>query len=80
MLNHYDNKHLWQKTGYLLSMFKDELHLTSGFLNQMKTKTGDIKRYFLNNDGMDCIYHPDWKLYAPAYESLEAHLQGRREV
>lgn len=80
MLNHYDNIHLWQKAGYLLSMFKDELHLTSGFLNQMKTKTGDIKRYFLNNDGMDCVYYPDWKLYAPTYESLEAHLQGRREV
>ncbi len=78
ILKQYDNKRLYQKTGYLLSMFKEELHLSDAFFWYMQSQVGEGKKYWLTDMGMPYIYHPDWKLYAPAYESLETLLHGGR--
>ncbi len=80
MLHYYDTMRLWQKAGYLLYMFKDTLHLTDQFFCQIKPNVGEIKRYFLHNSGIQCAYYPDWKVYAPTYESLESLLHGGGEV
>ena len=78
ILKQYDNKRLYQKTGYLLSMFKEGLHLSDTFFLYIQSMVGEGKKYWLTDMGMPCIYHTDWKLYAPAYESLETLLHGGR--
>ncbi|MDT3358591.1 MAG: hypothetical protein LIR47_04535, partial [Spirochaetota bacterium] len=67
-----------QKAGYLLSMFKEELLLSDAFFWYMQSQVGEGKKYWLTDMGMPYIYHPYWKLYAPAYESLETLLHGGR--
>jgi predicted transcriptional regulator of viral defense system len=78
ILKQYDNNRLYQKAGYLFSMFKEELSLSEAFFCYIQSQVGEGKKYWLTNMGMPCVYHPDWKLYAPAYESLEIILYGGR--
>lgn len=80
VLKQYGNKRLYQKAGYLLSMFKEELHLSDAFFLHIRSQVGEGKKYFLAGMSMPLIYHPDWKLYAPAYDSLESLLYGGREL
>lgn len=76
VLKQYNNFLLYQKVGYLLSIFKEDLHLTDDFFSQIQSKVGKVKRYFLTEVCMDYVYHPHLRLYAPAYERLEALLDG----
>lgn len=80
ILKRYDNKRLFQKAGYLLSMFKEELNLSDDFFSTIRDRVGEVKKYFLTTMGMDLTYHPEWKLYAPTYDSLETLLNGGRET
>jgi len=52
--------------------------LSDAFFWYMQSQVGEGKKYWLTDMGMPYIYHPDWKLYAPAYESLETLLHGGR--
>lgn len=59
ILDAYDNKFLYQKTGYILNHFKDDLKTSDDFLNYCKSKIGKSTRYLASNGG---TYSSEWRL------------------
>lgn len=57
----YSTQFLWQKTGFLLSLFKDKLGLSEGFFDICKQKSGKSHRY-ISPHLYDGKYDPDWQL------------------
>jgi predicted transcriptional regulator of viral defense system len=57
----YDNQFLWQKTGFLLSRFKDQLGISEEFLNTCKQNSGKSHRY-ISSDINNGKYDSDWQL------------------
>ena len=64
-LNGYENQFLFQKTGFLLWDYKDNLGLSEEFFEVCKAKIGKSKRY-LTNDNYKGIYDDRWKIVVPA--------------
>jgi predicted transcriptional regulator of viral defense system len=63
-LKAYQKASLYQKTGYLLSMFKKQMHLSAGFFRLCKAHIGKSTRY-LTDSSKDSFYDAEWKLCVP---------------
>ena len=64
-LEEYDIQSLYQKTGYLLSHFKNEMQLSDAFISWCNEKIGKSTRYLIKDyDGPTC-YDRVWKLVVP---------------
>lgn len=64
VLKSYGHEQLYQKTGYILEAFKDELQLPDAFFEECAAGSSDSKMYlFKKQDGF--VFHKKWKLYGP---------------
>lgn len=63
-LEAYQKASLYQKTGYLLSMFKKQMRLSAGFFRQCKVHIGKSTRY-LTDSTDDSYYDAEWRLCVP---------------
>lgn len=61
-LSAYDVQFLYQKTGFLLEHYKDQLHLSDEFINHCRNKTGKSTRYLTKES---IKYNSQWKLVVP---------------
>ncbi|MFC2821979.1 MAG: transcriptional regulator [Spirochaetales bacterium] len=57
----YDNRFLWQKTGFFLSLFKERLGISDAFLDTCKLQSGKSHRY-ISSDIHNGKYDSDWQL------------------
>jgi serine/threonine protein kinase len=63
-LEDYGKAYLYQKTGFLLSLFKKQIHLSSVFLRQCKANIGQSTRY-LTDVRENTVYDTEWRLCVP---------------
>jgi predicted transcriptional regulator of viral defense system len=78
-LKAYDMGVLYQKTGYILSHFKDALYLPSSFFEYCKSMVPRAKRYLWNGLQREThILDSDWGLYVPV-DLLSATREGNTE-
>lgn len=61
----YGKAYLYQKTGWLLSMFKKQMRLSSGFFRRCKANIGQSTRY-LTDASENTVYEAEWRLCVPA--------------
>ncbi|KJS18761.1 MAG: hypothetical protein VR72_21320 [Clostridiaceae bacterium BRH_c20a] len=61
-LSAYEMQFLYQKTGFLLEHYKDQLHLSGEFIDYCKSKTGKSTRYLTKES---TTYNNQWKLVVP---------------
>lgn len=47
-LEFYDNKSLWQRAGFLFSIFRKKLHLSADFFRKCKMAMGNNQSYIIN--------------------------------
>ncbi len=64
-LDGYDIKALYQKTGYLLDNFKDNMQLTDEFIRYCQDRIGKSTRYLLKNTADKSRYDSRWQLVVP---------------
>lgn len=65
MLTIYDKEVLYRKTGYVLSHFKDDLHLSDGFFQICKSKgVLSNKGYLVPTDKVTLVFNSEWGIYA----------------
>ena len=63
LLNEHDRQFMYQKIGYILSMFKDQLSLSPAFFEKCKEQMGKSKRYLYNELKMNKnVYDEEWQL------------------
>lgn len=63
-LNELGNPFVYQKTGFILSGYQDQLGISNDFINACRRKIGNSKRY-LTNGINDPAYTDEWKLVYP---------------
>jgi len=56
---------LYQKTGYLLEFFKEQMSLPEFFFQQCKSKITKKARYFLHDEFKEVVFNGKWNLIAP---------------
>ena len=61
----YGRGQLYQKAGYILEAYKDELALSDAFFNECMAKSSTSKTYLFDKQN-DFVFHKKWLLYAPA--------------
>jgi predicted transcriptional regulator of viral defense system len=61
-LDAYNIQFLYQKAGFILEHYKNELQLTNTFIDYCKSKTGKSTRYLTKESG---IYCHEWRLIIP---------------
>ena len=64
ILDRYGFGQLYQKTGYILEAFRDELSLSDDFFSECEKRSSSSKTYLCEKQD-DFVIHPRWKLYAP---------------
>lgn len=64
-LNSYDIQALYQKTGYILKHYKNELKLSGNFFNECRNKVGKSIRYLSRDMGKENYFDSEWKLVVP---------------
>jgi predicted transcriptional regulator of viral defense system len=64
-LDMYGRSQLYQKAGYILSAYQDDLMLPDGFFAACEKRSSASKTY-LTEDRRGYVLHPRWKLYTPA--------------
>ena len=64
-LEDYGKAYLYQKTGFLLSMFKKQMRLSSVFFRRCKANIGQSTRY-LTDASENTTYDAEWRLCVPA--------------
>ncbi len=64
VLKHYNEVYLYQKVAYLLSLFKEKLHISENFFNECKSHFTNQIKYFLNESIENIVYFKEWKLMA----------------
>lgn len=60
----YGRAQLYQKAGYILDVWKDELSLPEPFFEECEKRSSVSKTYLFEKQG-DFVLHSRWKLYAP---------------
>ncbi|RRD93728.1 transcriptional regulator [Clostridiales bacterium COT073_COT-073] len=60
----YRRGQLYQKTGYILESFKDEMSLSEVFFAECKAHSSASKTYLFDKQA-DFVFHEKWLLYAP---------------
>jgi predicted transcriptional regulator of viral defense system len=63
-LNKYQKQVLYQKAGFILSYFQNEMKLSDNFFNECRTRIGGSIRYLTDRYESN-TYFKEWKLYAP---------------
>lgn len=61
-LDAYNMQFLYQKTGFILKHYKNELQISDQFIYYCKSKTGKSTRYLTKDSGTYCA---EWKLVVP---------------
>jgi predicted transcriptional regulator of viral defense system len=64
-LEMYDIQVLYQKTGYLLSHYKEGMQLSEDFFEYCKKNIGKSTRYLLEKSNDENYYNNEWKLVIP---------------
>jgi len=64
-LEMYDIQVLYQKTGYLLSHYKENMQLSDDFFEYCKSNIGMSTRYLLKKNNDESNYNNEWKLVIP---------------
>ena len=65
-LSAYDNQFLYQKTGYILSHYKDSMQLSDGFFEACKKKIKKSVRYLYPGIQFENPeYDSEWQLFVP---------------
>lgn len=60
----YDNKSLWQRAGFLFSIFNHRLNLSEGFFNKCKSAMGKNQSYIINPYFCNS-FSKEWNLCIP---------------
>ncbi len=68
----YDEAQLYQKAGYLLEAFNDDLMLSDAFFRKCAARKSTSKTYLFERQE-DFVYHEKWLLYAPVDIRRLAH-------
>ena len=63
-LKMYGRGQLYQKAGYVLEVFKDELHLSDAFFTECE-KCSSVSKTYMFEKQEDFVFHDKWLLYAP---------------
>lgn len=64
-LGAYRNKSLYQRTGYILQHYKNEMQISAAFLKKCRDKIGSSRRYLVNELTDNNIYSSEWQLMVP---------------
>lgn len=64
-LKSYNQILLYQKVGYILEQFQNELTLSDSFFEECQKQLTNQVKYFLNDEYSDIEYNSKWKLMAP---------------
>lgn len=64
-LDMYNIKALYQKTGFLLARFREEMLLSPEFIEYCKGKVGKSTNYLLKEAKSGGVYNSEWKLVVP---------------
>lgn len=65
-LSIHNKQIMYQKAGFILSFFKEQMNLSNKFFDICNAKIGKSVRY-LTDKYESKIYIPEWKLYVPQY-------------
>ncbi len=65
VLETYGRGQLYQKAGYILEAYKDDLSLTETFFSECMKRSSSSKTYLFDKQN-DFVFHQKWLLYAPA--------------
>jgi len=63
-LNEYQKQIIYQKAGFILYYFRNEMKLSDNFFDECRTKVGNSIRY-LTDTYESNTYFKEWQLYAP---------------
>ncbi len=75
----YNIQFLYQKAGYILEQFKDDLKLTEKLFDVCRDNVFKSKRYLNGTDEKDLVYNAKWRLLVPK-NLLEFMEQGGQEL
>lgn len=64
-LSLYGSGKLYQKTGYILKVFKEDLALPDSFFDECEKHLSNSRAYLSSENKGDFVYNERWKLYAP---------------
>lgn len=64
-LEGYGIQGLYQKTGFLLQNFMQEMQLSEAFIQYCKNKIGKSTRYLVRENAENSFYNSEWKLVVP---------------
>lgn len=64
-LNIYNTQGLYQRVGYLLQHYQDEMNLSSEFINFCKEKIGKSRQYLLKECMEGNSYNREWEMMVP---------------
>ena len=68
----YDNKSLWQRAGFLFSIFNKKLHLSDDFFRKCKMAMGNNQSYIINPYFCNS-FDKEWNLCIP--DNLQAQIK-----
>ncbi|MCD7824038.1 MAG: transcriptional regulator [Oscillospiraceae bacterium] len=64
-LEMHNRSQLYQKAGYILEAYAEELSLSDEFFSECVAKSSSSKAYLFEKQD-DFVFHKKWRLYAPA--------------
>ena len=80
ILNYYNKKTLYQRTGYILSNFKDQLDLSGEFFDELSLKSNKSVCYLKSNKNKgENRFDPKWNVCYPSYLG-QILTKGARDV
>ena len=74
VLESYNQVLLYQKVGYILEHFKEQLNLSNDFFEICRSKLTNQIKYFLQDEYKEIEYNATWKLMAP--KNLKSRING----
>ena len=78
-LDEYKKQILYQKAGFILSYFQNEMKLSNHFFNECRAKVGNSIRYLTDTHESN-TYFKEWQLYAPENILLFLEQGGGEDV
>ena len=74
VLESYNQVLLYQKVGYILEHYKEQLNLSNHFFEICRSKLTNQIKYFLQDEYKEIEYNATWKLMAP--KNLKSRING----
>ncbi len=65
---------LYQKVGYLLELYNDQLNLSEGFFDECRSHLTDKTNYLLKGEFKSASLNKDWKLIVP--KNIKSRING----